>query len=134
MSKPLDVARADPFADPDEQVKSPEAGLGVDLAAFKPKSPGQVTMRPNERAALDQVAQISGFARQDARPAGLDAVVAPATPRQQRRHRTGRNVQINLKVTEETTTTFYRLLDELRITQGELLERALAAFERELKG
>ena len=48
---------------------------------------------------------------------------------EQRRYRTGRNKQLSLKVTEETAQRFTRLADEQHLVLGELLERALDAYE-----
>ena len=45
------------------------------------------------------------------------------------------NKQLSLKVTEETAQRFTRLADEQRLVLGELLERALDAYEgRHKKG
>ena len=56
---------------------------------------------------------------------------APA-PRQ-RRYRTGRNMQLNMKVRPETLDRFNRLCDEMGWVQGEALDHALDALEKELK-
>lgn len=48
-----------------------------------------------------------------------------AGPRQQRRHRTGRNQQINVKATAETVERFNRLTEDLGVPQGEVLDLAL---------
>ena len=50
-------------------------------------------------------------------------------PVKQRRFRTGRNQQLNIKATEQTVQKFYRLADDANIPLGELLERALTALE-----
>jgi chemotaxis protein histidine kinase CheA len=90
-----------------------------DFAPAKPKPTSQTT-----KAAADQVAAENNFpSRQAAKPAEQPG------PRQQRRHRTGRNQQINIKATAETVAQFNRLVDELGVTQGEVLERALKALE-----
>jgi hypothetical protein len=52
--------------------------------------------------------------------------------RQPRIHRTGRNVQFNVKASQETIDAFYRISDAQKWVLGETLERALAALEREL--
>lgn len=45
-----------------------------------------------------------------------------------RTHRTGRNVQFNLKASAEAIDLFYALADRHGVTLGELLEMALAAL------
>jgi len=42
---------------------------------------------------------------------------------------TGRNRQINIKATEETIDTLYRVADDLGLPLGAVLEQALAALE-----
>jgi hypothetical protein len=49
-------------------------------------------------------------------------------PAKQRRHRTGRNQQVNVKATAQTIEHFNRLADELDVPQAEVLERALQAL------
>ena len=54
----------------------------------------------------------------------------PVTERPpQRRHRTGRNVQLNIKATAATVERFTRLSETSGLVSGELLEKALDAFE-----
>lgn len=57
---------------------------------------------------------------------------APAPKRVQRRHRTGRNVQFNVKASQETVDAFYAISDSKGWVLGETLEHALAALKREL--
>ena len=64
---------------------------------------------------------------------------APARPQPpntlvRRGRRTGRNMQLNIKATQDTVDLFYRLSDGQGWVLGETLERALAALERELAG
>jgi hypothetical protein len=47
----------------------------------------------------------------------------------QRRRRTGRNVQFNIKVTAETIARFTALADKRGVAFGELLEQLVAAAE-----
>ena len=49
-----------------------------------------------------------------------------------RRHRTGRNMQINLKASRETVEAFYAIADSQKWVLGETLERAVDALQREL--
>ncbi len=50
------------------------------------------------------------------------------------RYRTGRDVQFNVKVSQATREGFEALAMRLNRPKGELVERALAALERELAG
>lgn len=51
--------------------------------------------------------------------------------RSPRRYRTGRNVQLNLKVRQEAANAFYALADQLDLVLGEAFERAVDALRRE---
>jgi len=53
----------------------------------------------------------------------------PAKPKQQRRHVTGRNVQINIKAKQETVDHLIAIADRRGWVLGEVLENALAALE-----
>jgi len=57
----------------------------------------------------------------------------PPQQRQQRRYRTGRNIQLNTKVTTSTRDGFYEISDRYNWVLGETLERALQALRRELE-
>ena len=54
--------------------------------------------------------------------------------REPRRHRTGRNVQFNVKASQETVDAFYAISDRNGWVLGETLEHALAALQREVAG
>jgi hypothetical protein len=95
-----------------------------DLTGFEPAKPKTTSSDPTAKAVIDQVAAEHNFpSRQATKPAAQPA------PRQQRRYRTGRNQQINVKATAETVAQFNRLADELGVPLGEVLERALKALE-----
>jgi hypothetical protein len=49
-----------------------------------------------------------------------------------RRYRTGRNQQLNLKVTAGALADFYALADRTGLVLGEVFARAVAALKREL--
>jgi hypothetical protein len=78
-------------------------GLG-DLSDFTPRPSAEQTRRVSEQ---------NGFVSREARP--------------QRRRRTGRNMQLNIKATAETISRFMELADQRRVTLGELLEQLLQA-------
>lgn len=100
--------RVNPFGDLNDFAPAPKP---------KPGSAG--------KQAIDQVAADNGFpSRQPTKPAG-------AAPRQQRRHTTGRNQQLNVKATAATIEQFYRIADEMEVPLGEVLARALAALEKQ---
>lgn len=50
--------------------------------------------------------------------------------REPRRHRTGRNIQLNIKARAETIEWFYAIADRYSWVLGETFERAIAALER----
>ena len=92
----------------------------LDLGAFKPKPPVRAEQ-------VRDVAEHAGFRSREGVPAPLD------TPRREpRRHRTGRNIQLNLKVRQEAVDVFYRLADQHGWVLGETFERAVMALEIEL--
>lgn len=112
------MSRANPFGDLDDFATPP-------------------TPRPVATEAIDRLAEASGFpSRKAQEPASASSVqregegpaVTPAL-RQQRRHVTGRNRQINIKATEETVATLYRIADDLGLPLGAVLEQALEALE-----
>ena len=96
------------------------------LDEFPLKSKNQVKKSvENEKELIDRIAEDNNFPSRQATHKE-DAVLV----KQQRRYRTGRNQQLNIKATEQTINKFYRLADKENITLGELLERALDAFEK----
>jgi hypothetical protein len=107
----------------------------LDVSSFAPREPrsaGLVT----DKAAIERVAIAKGFKSREASPAPIEkkALDAPATSlsRVPRRFVTGRNRQLNLKVTDEAVTRFYHLADSNGWVLGEAFEMALDALEREL--
>lgn len=103
------TSRANPFAD-----------LSDFEAAPKPKAAPV--------AAIEQLAEDSGFPSRKARSKPVEAVVEPV--RQVRRYTTGRNRQINIKATSETIDRLYQLADRRGVPLGALLEEALDALEQ----
>jgi hypothetical protein len=90
---------------------------GLDVSDFAPK-PAQDGVR------LEQVRAV-------AEPAAFRSREAAAAPprREPRRHRTGRNVQLNLKVRQEDADAFYALADEKGWVLGEAFQMALQALK-----
>lgn len=114
------MSRANPFGDLDD---------------FAP----QPAPKPVPAAAIDEIAEASGFPSRKARTEQGGAVKAETNPaaaaesvtraRTPRRRTTGRNRQINIKATEETIDALYRVADDLDLPLGAVLERALEALE-----
>lgn len=100
----------------------------IDVSDFKPKPPAKPAENPP--AGLEQVrvvAEAANFpSREPKRP--------PPMPlrREQRRHRTGRNVQLNIKARAEAVEAFYAITDREKWVLGETFERAIEALRREL--
>ena len=61
-----------------------------------------------------------------------EAAPAPIR-REMRRYRTGRNVQLNLKVRQEDADIFYALADEHGWVLGEAFQKAVEALQRDSK-
>jgi hypothetical protein len=99
----------------------------LDVSDFKPKP----TAKPdNPTAGIEQVrevAEAANFPSREPKP-------TPAKPlrREQRRHRTGRNVQLNIKARAEAVEAFYAITDREKWVLGETFERAIYALKREL--
>jgi hypothetical protein len=110
-------------------------GEDIDVTAFAPK-PGPDRSAPAP-AAVRAVAEAANFrSREGGSTAPKPAAFAPApeaAKRQQRRHRTGRNVQFNIKVSQKAVDAFYAITDRQGWVLGETLEHALAALEKALE-
>lgn len=93
-----------------------DAGSPDDLGAgdFKPRP----ITRPDPEAAR-RVAEEGGYAE----PA---PTIVPGDT--QRRHRTGRTAQLNLKVTPENKARFARMADDAGVSMNVLFERALQSL------
>lgn len=110
-------------------MSTPRAGVfDDDLSDFAPKSAKPAAARPEEVKAL---AEGTAFRSRDPQVAPSPAL-APSSRRQPRRYRTGRNVQLNLKVRQEAADTFYVLADQTGLVLGEVFEQAVEALTREL--
>lgn len=100
--------RADPFAG------------DFDVSGFKPAAPKKPAAGPE---VIRKVSEEQNFPSR--------APVRKAA-RPQRRHRTGRNVQLNIKATPETIERFLSIADKQKWVLGEALEHALDALEASL--
>lgn len=113
-----------------------DIGFDDDLDDFDPAqwvSPGQTRPRP-EVGQARLAAEATGFrSREAAKPAmapEIGAGEAPPKP-QQRRRRTGRNAQFNLKARPDTIASFCAIADAKGWGLGETLEHAVALLQRE---
>ncbi len=113
-----DARRADPFTG------------DIDISGFSPTIPKKP---PVQKEVIREVSEQNNFpSRAPARAAASPKpVVETKLMKQQRRRRTGRNVQFNIKATAETVERFTALADKHGLVFGELLERALDAFQRD---
>ena len=92
----------------------------LDLSGFTTKKPANSAEPPPE--AVRRVSEGAQFKSRE-----------PATPKKARRRRTGRNLQLNLKVDAVTRESLYEITDQQGYTcLGETLEKAIAALRREL--
>jgi hypothetical protein len=123
------------------------ASLGfVDpLDTFDPTEWSPKVTEPNRNRSSDkaaeQAAQASGFRSREPKVAPANdpppllqtgrATAEETSLRQQRRRRTGRSVQLNLKARPETITAYCKIADHMGWGLGETLERAVELLERE---
>ena len=107
-----------------------------DLSEFTPR-PKAAKPRADKEA-LREVAEKKGFVSREPTapkpaPKAEKAVAPPpapaAEPIPQRRYRTGRNRQLNLKVTDDVMRRFYALADSQDLILGEAFEQAVTALE-----
>jgi hypothetical protein len=99
-----------------------------DVGDFAPKRPKSDPKSEAAPDAVRAVSEASSFRSRD--PVAAKAEEPPR--REPRRYRTGRNVQLNVKVRAETLDAFHAIADAQGWVLGETLERAVAALEREI--
>ena len=98
----------------------------IDVSGFAPKSGPDLNAPAPEK--VRAVAEEANFRSREAQPPKPSALShAP------RRHRTGRNVQFNLKASQDTVNAFYAVSDKYGWVLGQTLERAISALQRELE-
>lgn len=96
-----------------------------DVTSFTPKKPSRQEQPPPE--AVRAVGENANFRSREAVP-----VKAPAAKKVDRRHRTGRSEQLNIKVRSRAKQMLYDISEAQGWVQGETFERALEALQREL--
>jgi len=115
-----------------------DAGSDIDLSGFAPKDK---TEKPGVSAeTVRQVSDENGFHSRPPRPR---APLEPPPSKRTSSIKSGRTVLLNARITQRAHDRFHALIErerlryeagELthRVTLGELVERALAALEREI--
>lgn len=112
------------FGAEDDLPPAPTKAAVLDLSDFQPK-PAQ---RP-DKAKVEEAAAKTNFKSREAKPLAA-AVPATAAPvKAQRRRRTGRSAQLNLKCRPETIEQFYAIADKQGWVLGEAFEKAVALLE-----
>lgn len=111
----------------------------IDLGQFKPKSESQVPLVSAET--VKRVSEDNGF---PSRAPRSRAASPPAPPKRPIFAKSGRTVLLNARITQRAHDRFHEIVEiereryergEImhRATLGEIVERALAALERELE-
>jgi hypothetical protein len=96
----------------------------LDISGFAPRSDADARPPPEQ---LDRLTKGSKFRSRE--------IAEPEQGRvQQRRRRTGRNVQFNIRATQQVINEFRALSEEKDWPDGLTLEKALHALQRELAG
>ena len=92
----------------------------LDVSGFTPKPAASVVKPEQVRAVAEPAAFLSREPMQLQTP----------SRREPRRHRTGRNVQLNLKVRQEDADAFYALADQEGWVLGEAFQKAVEALRK----
>lgn len=108
----MSTSRANPFAD----VES--------LPSFGTKPKASTTVPREQTERIEQIAEANNF------PSRQPTRTPARAPAKQRRYKTGRNQQINIKATSQVIERLYKMADAKRVPLGELLEQALTALEK----
>jgi hypothetical protein len=116
-----------------------DQGPDIDISGFKPRTTAKPAAQPEQVKAISETASFVSrepirTPRQAASPvpvARASQAQREAMTREPRRHRTGRNIQLNIKARAETIERFYAIADRKGWVLGETFERAIAALERE---
>ena len=93
----------------------------IDISGFKPKEPQPAPSKE----------QVKAFSEQASFPSR--EMPKPVVRRPPRIHRTGRNIQLSVKVSQEAIDAFYRISDEHGWILGETFEKAMIALQQALK-
>ena len=108
-----------------------EGLLDVDVSEFAAKKRADNDAPPREE--VKAVAEAANFRSREASPTSPTPPTAPKRPAP-RVYRTGRNVQFNVKASQETVNAIYAITEaHPGWVLGYTLERAVAALKRELE-
>ena len=98
----------------------------------------QAARKAIDPSVIQQVSESHDFPSREPRRGSSGGAQAPSTQNaaskssaqhKPRRFRTGRNIPVNMKLDQATRDSLHRIADELDIPFGEVVERALKAFE-----
>jgi hypothetical protein len=103
--------------------------IELDTSGFKPKAPAETRKNVPDREAVEAVSEAANFPSRE--PASRKKP-PQAVKKARRVHRTGRNIQLNVKVSLETQELIYAITDQNGWVLGETVEHAIAALQREL--
>jgi hypothetical protein len=98
-----------------------DQGPEIDISGFKPRKIAKPAAEADQVKAISETA--SFVSREPTSPK------VPVPTREPRRHRTGRNIQLNIKARAATVERFYAIADRYGWVLGEAFERAIAALE-----
>jgi hypothetical protein len=99
-----------------------DQGLDIDVSGFTPRKSAKPAAQADQVKAISEIADFMSREPAVPKPAPAD--------REPRRHRTGRNIQLNIKARANTVERFYAIADQHGWVLGETFERAIAALER----
>jgi hypothetical protein len=116
----------------DDAAETDKALHPLDLSRFQPEPEAPTPAIDRDR--LKEISEASNFpSRQPNRTPQMPE--KPGTPKREPRiHRTGRNVQFNVKASQATIDACYAISNQQGWVLGETLEHALSALQRELEG
>jgi hypothetical protein len=99
----------------------------MDLNDFSVKKRKQDPENTFKNEVINKIAEENNFPSREAKVQSVSSIGS------QRRYRTGRSYQLNIKATLETVEKFYRIADMENIPLGKLLEQSLNAYEKQMK-
>jgi hypothetical protein len=113
-----------------------QATAPLNLDAFKPRTDEQTGPAPEE---IDRLTAGTKFRSREPRPVDSQPTVSQPETVSQRSikrppltYRTGRNVTVSVKTTQETVDAFYNLARSLGWKAGETFEQAIQALQEKL--
>ena len=111
---------------------SGRAGVFDDLSDFAPAPPAAGAPAEEVKAVAEGAAFRSREPGSVPAAAPVPPPVTPPARREPRRYRTGRNVTVSVKTTQETVDAFYELARSQGWKAGETFEQAIQALQEKL--